>query len=65
MSLMPFCLYMFCGCCQIQSIADGSRSSIKRKNNTKGVSPNTLQVPRMDDLEHEVFSVFFHLPIPL
>lgn len=38
---------------EIQSIADGSRSSIKRKNNTKGVSPNTLQVPRMDDLEHE------------
>ncbi|KAF4086103.1 hypothetical protein AMELA_G00102940 [Ameiurus melas] len=38
---------------EIQSIADGSRSSIKRKNHTKGLSPNTLQVPCMDDLEHE------------
>ncbi|MCI4385920.1 hypothetical protein PGIGA_G00056260 [Pangasianodon gigas] len=38
---------------EIQSITDESRSSIKRKNQTKSLSPNTLQVPGMEDLEHE------------
>ncbi|XP_058269871.1 solute carrier family 12 member 7-like isoform X3 [Hemibagrus wyckioides] len=38
---------------EIQSITDESRSSIKRKSRPKGPSPNTLQVPGTDNLEHE------------
>ncbi|KAI5625674.1 solute carrier family 12 member 7 isoform X3 [Silurus asotus] len=38
---------------EIQSISDESRSSIKRKNKPKGPTPNTLQVPGVEDLEHE------------
>nr|UQS87555.1 solute carrier family 12 member 7a [Rhamdia quelen] len=38
---------------EIQSITDTSRSSIKRKNHSKGPTPNTLQVPGAENLEHE------------
>ncbi|TSN57726.1 Mitogen-activated protein kinase-binding protein 1 [Bagarius yarrelli] len=38
---------------EIQSISDESRSSIKRRNQPNSLSPNTLQVPGMEDMEDE------------
>ncbi|XP_062872288.1 solute carrier family 12 member 7-like [Trichomycterus rosablanca] len=38
---------------EIQTITDQSRSSIKRKKHQKELIPNTLQVPGVDNTEHE------------